>query len=172
MTSLYDLSIAFLIKALKTEQTLLSKAEAFAAEKGTPITELLDLRLAPDMWPLSQQIVISALHSGKTVEKLTGKTANAIQFGPASLEDSKKYLAETIALLEGVKPEDVNGKEGEVVTAMMGGGPEPSMKAVDYVVGYLQPNVYFHLTTLYDILRNKGVPLGKADFLGGFLKLL
>ncbi|KAJ3579206.1 hypothetical protein NPX13_g1346 [Xylaria arbuscula] len=89
----------------------------------------------------------------------------------ASLEDSKKYLAETITLLESVKPEDVNGKEGQIVGAMMGAGKEVNMKAIDYVLGYLKPNVFFHLTTLYDILRSKGLPLGKADYLGAFIKL-
>ncbi|KAI0409217.1 hypothetical protein F4802DRAFT_240273 [Xylaria palmicola] len=171
MTSLYDLVFPTLINVLKAEQHLLSKAEAFAAEKGTPINELLETRLAPDMWPLSQQIVISALHAALTVSKLTGAAPNKIVFGPASLEDSKKYLAETLEALQAVKPETVNGKEAEIVTAMMGAGPDANMKALDYVQGYLLPNVFFHLTTLYDILRSKGVELGKRDYIQGFVKL-
>jgi hypothetical protein len=55
---------------------------------------------------------------------------------------------------------------------MMGGKGEAPMKAVDYAVGYLAPNLYFHLTTAYDILRSKGVPLGKADYLSTFVKVL
>ncbi|KAI0451001.1 hypothetical protein F5B21DRAFT_528317 [Xylaria acuta] len=171
MTSLYDLTIPFLINALKAEQHLLAQAEALAAEKGTPISELLESRLAPDMWPLSQQIVISALHSAMTVLKLTGTPPPKIEFGPASLENCKKYLAEVLELLQAVKPEAVNGKEGETVTAMMGAGAEVNMKAVDYVTGYLTPNVYFHLTTLYDILRSKGATLGKKDFIQTFVRL-
>ncbi|KAI0912768.1 hypothetical protein F4823DRAFT_559698 [Ustulina deusta] len=168
MTTLYDLTFPFLIASLKAEQHLLAKAEAF---EGVSITEFLDARLAPDMWPLSQQIVISTLHAAMTVAKLTGTKPNDITFGPASLEDAKKYLAETLVTLEAVTPESVNGKENEIVGAMMGAGKEVNMKAVDYVLGYLRPNVSFHVTTLYDILRSKGVPLGKADFLGGFIKL-
>ncbi|GAP90873.1 putative helix-turn-helix-domain-containing protein [Rosellinia necatrix] len=171
MTSLYDLTIPTLINALKAEQNLLAQAEAFAAEKGIPIAELLEARLAPDMWPLSQQIVITALHSAMTVLKLTGTPPNKIEFGPASLEDSKKYLSETLELLSAVTPESVNGKEAQIVGAMMGPGTEVNMKAVDYVQGYLLPNVYFHVTTFYDILRSKGATLGKKDFLGTFLKL-
>ncbi|KAI0471407.1 hypothetical protein F4859DRAFT_118753 [Xylaria cf. heliscus] len=171
MTTLYDLTFPFLINALKAEQHLLAQAEAFAAEKGTPITELLEARLAPDMWPLSQQIVISTLHAAMTVLKLTGTPPPKIEFGPASLEDSKKYLTEVLDLLQAVKAEDVNGKEGEKVKALMGAGLEVDMKAIDYVQGYLTPNVYFHLTTLYDILRSKGVVLGKKDFIQTFVRV-
>ncbi|KAI8948623.1 hypothetical protein F4801DRAFT_445187 [Xylaria longipes] len=170
MTSLYDLTIPFLTNALKAEQHLLAQGEAFAAEKGTPMSEILEARLAPDMWPLSQQIVISCLHAAMTVLKFTGTQPPKIEFGPASLETSKKYLSEVIELLEAVKPEAVNGKEGETVAAMMSGGEVP-MKGIDYVQGYLTPNVYFHLTTLYDILRSKGVTLGKKDFVQTFIKI-
>ncbi|KAI0186420.1 hypothetical protein EV127DRAFT_173269 [Xylaria flabelliformis] len=170
MTSLYDLTIPFLTSALKTQQDLLAKAEAFAKEKGIPISEILEARLAPDMWPLSQQIVITALHADMFVLKLTGTPPPQITFGPASLEDSKKYLAEAIDHLKAVKPEDVNGKEGQVVAAQMGTG-EVNMKALDYVLGYLQPNVYFHLTTLYDLLRSKGLELGKKNYIQNFIKL-
>ncbi|KAI1119822.1 hypothetical protein F5Y10DRAFT_259558 [Nemania abortiva] len=172
MTSLYDLTFPTLIAALKTQQSLLEKAEAYAAEKGTPVDDLLKARLAPDMWELSQQVVITALHSVMTVGKLTGsQNVNKVEFGPASLENAKKYLAETLETLASIKPEDVNGKEATTVTAMMGPNFSPEMKAVDYVQGYLLPNVFFHVTTMYDILRSKGLELGKKDFLGGFLKL-
>ncbi|TGJ78872.1 hypothetical protein E0Z10_g9893 [Xylaria hypoxylon] len=171
MTTLYDLTIPFLIKALKTEQNLLAKAEAFATEKGTPIAELLETRLAPDMWPLSQQIVIITLHAALAVLKLTGTPPPKINFGPAPLEDCKKYLAETLVILEAVTPESVNGKEEEIVGAMTGGATEAKMKALDYVEGYLKPNIYFHITTHYDILRSKGATLGKGDYLNPFVTI-
>lgn len=82
MTSLYDLTFPPLIASLKTEQNLLAKAEEYAAEKGIDVQELLDTRLAPDMWPLSQQFTITALHAVMTVVKLAGVTPNSVQFGP------------------------------------------------------------------------------------------
>jgi hypothetical protein len=171
MTTLYDITFPPLINALKSAQNLVAQAETYSAEKGTPLKDLFEARLAPDMWPLSQQIVITALHSAMTVAKLTGATPNKIDFGPASVEDSKRYLAETLETLKAVKPEDVNGKESTIVGAMMGPGAEANMTAFNYVQGYLLPNVYFHLTTLYDILRSKGVPLGKKEYLGSFVTL-
>ncbi|KAI1812497.1 hypothetical protein GGS20DRAFT_587417 [Poronia punctata] len=169
MTSLYDLTFPPTINILKTQQGLLEKAEALASEKGTPINELLEIRLAPDMWPLSQQVIISALHATNLVRKLAGGTPNEVPFGPASLENAKKYLSESIASLETVKPEQVNGKEAEVITAHMGSF-EMDMKTVDYVQGYALPNLFFHTTTLYNILRSQGAPLGKRDFIGLHIK--
>ncbi|KAI3318094.1 hypothetical protein HD806DRAFT_324290 [Xylariaceae sp. AK1471] len=170
MTSLYDLTFPTLISALKAEQGLLTKAEAFAAEKGIDIEEILNFRLAPDMWPFSQQIVITTLHAAMAVQKLTGTPANKINFGPAPLADCKKYLAETLELVQSVKPETANGKEAETVKAQLGQGEVP-MKAINYVQGYLIPNVFFHLTTVYDILRLKGLSIGKADFISTFVKV-
>ncbi|KAI1349736.1 hypothetical protein F5Y01DRAFT_169562 [Xylaria sp. FL0043] len=168
MTSLYDLTVPFLTNALKAQQHLISKAESFGT---VSVNDLLESRLAEDMWPLNQQFTITALHATMCVLKLTGAQPNQVNYGPASLEDAKKYLAETLKTLEGVTPESINGKEDKIVGAMMGPGNEVSMKAIDYVLGYLIPNVFFHLTTAYDILRMKGVPLGKADFLSGFVKV-
>ncbi|KAI1162721.1 hypothetical protein F5B18DRAFT_364622 [Nemania serpens] len=171
MTSLYDLSIPTITNILKAQQHLLAQAEAFAAEKGTPISEILDLRIAPDMWPLSQQIVISSIHVGSFLSKVAGLTPNKVVFGPASLEDSKKYLSETLAFLATVKPEDLNGKEDKLLKAQLGPGYEPETTAFNYVQGYLLPNIYFHLTTLYNLLRGQGVPLGKKDYISGFVRL-
>lgn len=84
MTSLYDLSIPTITNILKAQQHLLAQAEAFAAEKGTPISEILDLRIAPDMWPLSQQIVISSIHVGSFLSKVAGLTPNKVVFGPGT----------------------------------------------------------------------------------------
>ncbi|KAI8631431.1 hypothetical protein F5Y19DRAFT_395974 [Xylariaceae sp. FL1651] len=170
MTTLYDLTVPFLISALTAEQNLLAKAEAHAAEKGTPIAELLETRLADDMWPLSQQATIIALHAGLAMLKLTGTTPPTVNVGPAPLEDCKKYLTEVLEFLKTIKPESINGKEAEIVGAQAGAG-ELKMKAVDYVQGYLVPNVLFHVTTTYDILRSKGLSLGKKDFISTFLRL-
>lgn len=84
MASLYDLSVPTLINALKSEQHILAQAEAYAAEKGIPISEILELRLAPDMWPLSQQVVISAIHAGAFLAKIAGITPNKVAFGPGT----------------------------------------------------------------------------------------
>ncbi|KAI1419910.1 hypothetical protein F5Y12DRAFT_720176 [Xylaria sp. FL1777] len=168
MTSLYDLTVPFLVNALKAEQHLLEKAEAF---EGVSTTDLLEVRLAPDMWPLSQQFVISAIHAISVIAKLTGAAPPKINFGPASLEDTKKYLAEAIEFVQAATPESINGKENEVLSAVFGANNEINLKAIDYVQGYLTPNVFFHLTTSYDILRSKGVQLGKSDFIRGFIRI-
>ncbi|KAI1821171.1 hypothetical protein F4861DRAFT_542217 [Xylaria intraflava] len=172
MATFYDSVIPTLINALKTEQHLLTKGEAFAAEKNVPFTEFLEARLAPDMWNLSQQVTISTVHSAGFIAKVVGGDISIPPLGPASLEDAKKYLAETIAILESVKPESINGQEEKIITAYLSADvPAAPMKAFDYALGYLTPQLYFHFTTLYAILRSKGVPIGKKDFISNFIKL-
>ncbi|KAI1437362.1 hypothetical protein GGR50DRAFT_98363 [Xylaria sp. CBS 124048] len=172
MTALYDIVIPTLTNILKAEQDILAKGEAWAAEKGTPFSDLIEASLAPDMWNLSQQFTITAVHVTMFTAKITGATPNTVPMGPASLADVKKYLAETIQTLEAIKPADINGKENQILGAFLGAAnPNAPMKAVDYVQGYLMPHVYFHTTTAYAILRSKGVPLEKGDFSGRMVKL-
>ncbi|KAI0509473.1 hypothetical protein F5B22DRAFT_322802 [Xylaria bambusicola] len=169
MTSLYELTIPFLIKALKSEQGLLAKTE------GVPTSTTFVEGPEQKMWDLGQQIGISSIHARKIVHELTGKPFAFFKNEEGfSVDELKKQLDETIALLESVKPEEVDGKESQIVQAMLGQMPDGTpitkpMKAINYVEGYLKPNVYFHLTTLYDLLRWKGVPLGKGDYLSAFL---
>lgn len=99
------------------------------------------------------------------------ETIELTKCATASLEDSKKYLSETLAFLATVKPEDLNGKEDKLLKAQLGPGYEPETTAFNYVQGYLLPNIYFHLTTLYNLLRGQGVPLGKKDYISGFVRL-
>ncbi|KAI2622041.1 hypothetical protein GGS21DRAFT_535291 [Xylaria nigripes] len=171
MTSFYYISIEQLMNLIKAEQHLLNKAEAFAAEKGIPIAELMDTRFAPDMWPFSHQISISCVHTVTFVQQATGHKVNTVTPGPATFEVCKKHLAETLQTLEAVKPEDVNGKEKDILSAHFGGGQHVDMRGIDYVVGYLMTNLLFHLTTIYDMLRWKGATLIKADYVAPFIRL-
>jgi uncharacterized protein len=82
MATFYDFTFPTIINLLKTQLSLLGKAETFAAEKNIPVSELLESRLAPDMWPLSQQATISCLHASNAVVKLAGGEAVNVPFGP------------------------------------------------------------------------------------------
>ncbi|KAI0391222.1 hypothetical protein F5Y17DRAFT_20177 [Xylariaceae sp. FL0594] len=173
MTTFYDFTFPTVANILKSEQHLLDVAETLAKEKDIPVSELLDARVAPDMWPLSQQITISCMHAKNAVEKLGGgKVEKEFPFGPASLEDCKSLLAEALKAVESVKAEDANARTAEVVGAYMGAAGELPMVAVDYATGYLLPNLYFHATTVYDILRGKGASIGKRDFIAPHLKFV
>lgn len=93
MATLYDFAFTTFINLLKTQQGLLEKAEAYAAEKGIDVSELLEARLAPDMWPASQQITISCLHASNAIVKLAGGEANNVPFGPGMFRRLQQYAS-------------------------------------------------------------------------------
>ncbi|KAI0838573.1 hypothetical protein F5Y06DRAFT_49685 [Hypoxylon sp. FL0890] len=115
MTSLYDLTIPVLTRALQTEVTILKKAEDYyAKESGKPITDITNARLVPDMYPLSLQVGISIFAAKKSLQLLAGKEYTP-EVKEISLEECYAGLADTLGELAEVKPEDINGKESQIV---------------------------------------------------------
>jgi len=171
MTSLYDITVPFIKASLATAQHLVTKAEELAATQGKTGNDLLSLKLADDMWPLAQQFNIIAIHTMGTIAKASGTAPPAVAFGAvSSLDEAKKQLADVLAYVEAATPESINGKEATVTKAMVGPGAELPIKVVDYVTGYAIPQITFHLTTTYDILRSNGASLGKGDYLKLFVR--
>ena len=174
MSSLYSISIPVLINVLTTAGDLLKKGAEHAKEKGVPFEEYLSGRIIDDMLPLRVQVFILSSTSRKAVERLTGTAPPGPADGRAydaerNLEECLALLEETITILRGVRPEDINGGEKKRVPCVM--GPKTfETDLVDYVHGHPIPNAYFHLNTLYAILRGKGVPVGKDDYLKHFIK--
>ncbi|KAI1073635.1 hypothetical protein F5B20DRAFT_566292 [Whalleya microplaca] len=171
MASLHDISIATLTKILGAEAELLKKAETFAKEKGQPISDFLTARIHEDMFPLTIQISITAMTARKAAGRLTGTELPEVAdlTKERTLEECQSLIAETVALLAAIKPESINGTESEVVPCNVGKHQAQVAKS-EYIRGYSIPNSFFHLTTTYDILRMKGVPLGKMDYLDLFVK--
>ncbi|KAI1386016.1 uncharacterized protein F4822DRAFT_432874 [Hypoxylon trugodes] len=183
MTSLYDLTIPAITRVVQTEVTLLKKAEEHAKSIGKSAEEYVKARLAPDMFPLSLQVVVTVIYSQKAIQYLAGGAAPTVEIKEYTLEESYGLLNDTLAALAAVKPESINGKEAETVQFNISKRTTsaPAIEWYDipfpYMVisiansfavlltRFILPTVYFHVTTLYDILRAEGVPLGKHDFL-------
>lgn len=115
MTSLHDLIVVVPTRVLQTEVTILDKAEAWAEANGVPMADLLGARLYEDMYPLSKQIVITALFAQKAVELVAGGPPLAAEFKDYDLEGCRGLLTESLRLLAAVKPESVNGKDDQVI---------------------------------------------------------
>lgn len=121
MTSLYDASIVVALRAIKTEITILKKAEAWAEQNNVAMKDLFGARLYEDMLPLSMQIVITSLFAQRAAMLVAGQTLEA----PAGLHDRdydecRALLADSLAILEKIKPEDANGKEDVVIEFSVG----------------------------------------------------
>lgn len=163
--SLYDLSVVSFLQTLGGVEGFLAKGLAHFKEKGIDPNEIVETRLFPDMAPFRFQIVSAAHHSAGGI-----KGAMAGHFSPPKPagEDYaglQKLVSDARAALEAIKPDEVNALEGKDVIFTMGDRKIP-FKAEGFLMSFSLPNFHFHATTAYDILRQKGVPLGKRDYLG------
>ena len=165
-TSLYDMSIATYLQTLGAVSRFLDKGFAFCAEKGIDTSEIVEFRLFADMLPFRFQIVSVAHHSLGAVDGLkSGMFAPPRQTEPLDYRGLQKLIGDAILGLQGVTPADINASEGREVV-FRGRDRQVPFTAESFILSFSLPNFYFHATTAYDILRTKGVPLGKRDFMG------
>ena len=163
MPSMYATSIGVYTRMLTNLAGMLEKGEAYAAERKFKPDVLFNQRLAPDMAPLSFQIQNATDHAKGAAARLSGRELPSWPDDEKTYDDLKARVQKALDYLATVKPEDVNGTEDKVLTFTRN-GQDSTMKAEDYILGRATQNIYFHITTAYDILRHNGVPLGKADF--------
>jgi hypothetical protein len=163
--SMYDACVPTGIRMMNNLAAVLEKAAQHAEAKKIEPEVLVNARLAPDMFPLSRQVQIASDSAKAGCARLAG-------LEPPSFEDNEKTLPElvararkTAAYLETLKPEQFNGAEGRTVT-WKSRSSEKSMPGLPYALHHMLPNLHFHVTTAYAILRHNGVELGKLDFLG------
>ncbi len=163
--SMYQACVPPFSRALGNLATILEKAAAYAEAKKIDQAVLIGSRLYPDMFPLSRQVQIAS-------DSAKGGASRLAQVEPPKYEDNEATFAElaarcrkTIAYLESLKPEQFEGAEDRTVTWTVRAGPK-SMQGMAYLLTHVTPNVYFHVTTAYDILRRDGLDIGKGDFLG------
>lgn len=164
--SLYDLSVATHLQVLGGLEASLTKAMGHFAENKVDADAVLDDKLASDMWPLRLQVHAAIHHS---LGAIRGVQAGI--FSPPGPTDHKhfadvqKSVADAREVLEKFTPEEINTFEGGEVFFQFRDVKLP-FTAEGFLMSFSLPNFYFHATTAYDILRNKGVPLGKRDFMG------
>jgi uncharacterized protein len=163
--TLYDSTVGCFLQTLGAVEGFLAKGLAHCTEKNIDPNELVETRLFPDMLPFRFQVVATAHHSAGA---LAG--AKAGQFAPpgpstADYAGLQKVIGDAKQSLEQVKPEDVNALEGKDVLFTVRDLKLP-FKAEGFLMTFSLPNFHFHATTAYDILRAKGVPIGKRDYMG------
>ncbi|MCA1367781.1 DUF1993 domain-containing protein [Bradyrhizobium sp. BRP14] len=164
--TMYTLSVPAFTRGFSALSGILDKAETFTSQAGLPLAELCDARLAPDMLPLAGQIQRASDTSKNAIARLTTHDVPRFPDEERTFADLRERIAKTVAFFEAVKPEDLDGSQTREVTLSF-----PSFKTTlsgeDYLTKFVLPNFYFHVTTAYAILRHKGVPIGKADYIVG-----
>lgn len=153
-----------LLRACDSCLHLLQKGADFAKEKGSE-EEVLNARLAPDMFPYIRQVQIFS-------DNVAGGVARVYGVEKPSMPDTEKNFSELIErinktkeFVKSIDPETVEGIDTRKVS--LGWMPEGMyFDAKEYLQGFVLQNSFFHLVTSYDILRNLGVQIGKTDFIG------
>lgn len=179
-TTLYDLSVLTFLQTVRALGDVLDRAAKHCAETGTDPDAFVSARLYPDMAPFHFQIeavknhAVWGLQAVKTGEFKVPPLAGAVPF--ADLQD---MIREAVSALEALSPEEVNSWSGKKLDIIIyqpldvadatnsAWGPQTlAFTPATYLLSYTLPNVYFHTVTAYNILRTRGVPIGKYHFQG------
>jgi uncharacterized protein len=164
-SSMYQTSVPVFIRVLNNLIAILEKAAAHAEARKIDPTVLLNARLFPDMFPLTRQVQLVADTAISGVARIAGTEVPAHENSETSFAELVARARTAISQLETFKPEQLDGSEDKTITWQTRSSTR-SMQGLPYLVNHVVPNVFFHTTTAYNILRHNGVELGKMDFLG------
>jgi len=149
---------------LTTFSRVLDKAEAHARANDTDIAELVQGRLAPDMFTFARQIQSATDTAKYAAARLAGQTAPVFEDNEQTLDDLRARLQKAVDYLNTFGPGDFEHAADRKIT--LGFAPDQHIVGEDYLHQFVIPNFYFHLVTAYDILRCNGVAIGKKDYIG------
>ena len=162
-------AVSVLPKLLGNLEHILRKGEANAKERGIDMDVFLNARLAPDMHPLYKQVLMVCDMAKMAPYRIAGLTPPKYDDSERTLEELYGLIAKAKADVTAVTAEQLDGRENETFTIKLGPRGDTEFTGSVYLSAFTIPNLYFHITTAYNILRNNGVPLGKFDFFGGSL---
>ncbi len=163
--SMYEASVPVLRRALTALSGVLDKGAAFAEAKKINPAVLLQSRLAPDMHPLLRQVQMVSDQAKGGIARLADVAVPKYVDDETTFPQLHERLSRTLDFVGSFQPRQIDGSEGREVT-LPGRTGDINFNGQDYLLGFVLPNVLFHCTTAYLILRHNGVDLGKRDFLG------
>ncbi|MET0361859.1 MAG: DUF1993 domain-containing protein [Sphingobium sp.] len=164
--TLYAAIIPSYLQILASVERLVGKAQAHCSDQGWSPDAIIHARLADDMLPFAYQVKSTAVHSLGAIEGVRKGSFSPDQtVPPDSFEGLRARIADTITAIEHVDPEEVESFIDRDVRFSFGEA-HIDFLAQDFLLSFSQPNFYFHATTAYDILRMKGLNIGKRDFNG------
>jgi len=163
--SMYQASVPRLANLLENLSRILDKAQAHVDAGKIDLRTLMDDRLIDDMYPFSKQVQIACDKARSVVARLAGMEVPAYDDNERTLAELKLRIARTVEFIRSVPAERIDGTEDHDIVLPVT-GKETRYKGMQLLLGHSMPNVYFHATTAYNLLRRNGVPIGKRDFLG------
>ena len=163
--SMYQVTIPVFIRVLNNLSAILDKGAAHAEAKKIEPSVFVNARLAPDMFPLARQIQIATDAVKGCAARLAGVDIPSFADTETSFPELQERIAKTVAFLNGITEAQLEGSESKTVTLKVRGS-DMEIQGLPYLTGFVLPNLFFHVTTAYGILRHNGVDLGKMDYLG------
>jgi len=164
--TMVDASILPLTRTLANLAAVLAKGQAEAEARGVDPAVLLQSRLYPDMFPLARQVQIASDIARRGIARLAGSEAPAMEDSETTFPELIARLQQSIGYIQSVPAADLIGSEDREISVPIGKDRTITMQGWPFLSTFVLPNVYFHVTTAYNILRHNGVVLGKRDFLG------
>ncbi len=165
MTISMSVVLFSLVRSLQNLVNILEKGSAHAVAKNIEPSVLLNSRLYPDMFPLVKQVQVVSDISRRGAARLAGVEAPAMEDNETTFAELIDRIQRTISFIESLSAEQIDGTEEKEITLPI---RDMTLKfsGINFLLYFVIPNVYFHVTTSYGILRHNGVELGKIDFLG------
>jgi uncharacterized protein len=166
MTSIYAMAVETYVPMLRSLSHVLDQGAAHASAKKSNAADLVNARLAPDMYPLSQQVQLACDQANDSTARLSGQDAPQFENNEKTLADLKARIDKTLKYVESVRANAFEGAEDRKITIPI---PENNiefeMNGLQYLRDWALPHFYFHLVTAYGILRHNGVEIGKRDYM-------
>jgi hypothetical protein len=164
--SLDDVYVKSCLQILNATARLLDKAEAHCAETGCAPETLTEARIAPDMWPFAKQIMEIGHHSARAVAGVrAGVFSPEPGPAPSDFASLRQDLTGSIEVMEAVEPGELDAIAARDMRFEMA-AMQMDFTVASFLLSFSLPNFYFHASTAYDILRSKGMKIGKRDFIG------
>ncbi len=163
--SMYQTSVPVFVRALHNLAHVLGKGAEHAKVKGVSDEVLLQTRLIPDMLPLVKQVQIACDMAARGAARLAGVEPQAFEDNETTLEQVHSRIDRAIAYVNSFTAEQIDGSEGRAIVLKMRHG-EMHFEGQGYLLNFILPNLFFHCTTAYNILREAGSEIGKSDFIG------
>jgi uncharacterized protein len=163
--TMYQVAVPSMLRSFGVLTTYLDKAAAFVAEFKFPPAQVLEARLAPDMFTFGQQIQRASDKAKNGLARLAGVEAPGFTDEEVSFDDFKARVAKTVSFIESIDAGKFDGSESRPLELKLRAATG-TFRGDRYLLSILLPDFYFHVTTAHDILRNQGVQIGKVDYFG------
>ena len=167
---MHTMTVDSFVPMLESLSEILDKAASHAGEKKR---DLLNARLAPDMYTLTRQVQLACDHARNGTARLVGQEPKNVANDEKTIDELKARIEATVVWLNGISADAFEGAEARDCSVLLPDKLKIEMDGLRFLRAWALPHFYFHLVTAYDILRQSGVVLGKQDYLsevGAFIR--